>query len=37
LTTVVLGAGVIGVTTAYELARDGEEVILLDRQQGAAL
>ena len=28
---VVLGAGVIGVTTAYELARDGHEVIVVDR------
>ncbi len=28
---VVLGAGVIGVTTAYELACDGHEVIVVDR------
>ncbi|MBV9568800.1 MAG: D-amino acid dehydrogenase [Hyphomicrobiales bacterium] len=28
---VILGAGVIGVTTAYELARDGHEVTVLDR------
>lgn len=27
----VLGAGVIGVTTAYELARDGHEVTVVDR------
>ena len=27
----VLGAGIIGVTTAYELARDGHEVTVLDR------
>lgn len=28
----VLGAGVVGVTTAWELLRDGHEVILLDRR-----
>src|SRR5262245_14057926 len=28
----VLGAGVVGVTTAYELARDGHEVAVIDRQ-----
>ncbi len=28
---VVLGAGVIGVTTAYELAKDGHEVMVIDR------
>jgi len=28
---VVLGAGVIGVTTAYELAKDGHEVTVLER------
>ena len=33
----VLGAGVIGVTTAYELARAGHEVTVLDRQPGPAL
>lgn len=27
----VLGAGVVGVTTAYELARDGFEVTVIDR------
>jgi D-amino-acid dehydrogenase len=32
----VLGGGVIGVTTAYELARDGHEVTVLDRQPQAA-
>ena len=32
----ILGAGVIGVTTAYYLARDGHEVTLLDRQSEAA-
>jgi D-amino-acid dehydrogenase len=37
LTTVVLGAGIVGVTTAWELARDGHEVVLVDRQPGAAL
>lgn len=33
---VVIGAGVIGVTTAYELARDGHEVIVLDRMSEPA-
>jgi D-amino-acid dehydrogenase len=33
---VVLGGGVIGVTTAYYLARDGHEVTVLDRQPQAA-
>ncbi|MFZ1726466.1 MAG: D-amino acid dehydrogenase [Albidovulum sp.] len=31
---VVMGAGVIGVTTAYYLAKQGAEVIVLDRQAG---
>jgi D-amino-acid dehydrogenase len=34
---VVLGAGVIGVTTAWWLARAGAEVVVLDRQPGPAL
>lgn len=34
---VVMGAGVIGVTTAYYLARQGAEVIVLDRQVGPGL
>jgi D-amino-acid dehydrogenase len=33
----VLGAGVIGVTTAHYLAEDGHEVTVLDRQPGPAL
>ncbi|MET4177149.1 D-amino-acid dehydrogenase [Bradyrhizobium sp. LA6.1] len=33
----VLGAGVIGVTTAYQLARSGHEVTVVDRQPGPAL
>src|SRR3546814_559830 len=33
----VLGAGVIGVTTAYYLHRAGHEVVIIDRQPGAAL
>lgn len=33
----VLGAGVIGVTTAYYLAKAGHEVTVLDRQPGSAL
>ena len=34
---VVLGAGVIGVTSAWYLARQGHEVTVLDRQPGPAL
>ena len=34
---VVLGAGVIGVTTAYYLSRAGHEVVVVDRQPGPAL
>src|SRR4029077_1148245 len=33
----VLGAGVIGVTAAYELAGDGHEVTVVDRQPAPAL
>jgi D-amino-acid dehydrogenase len=33
----VLGGGVIGVTTAWFLARDDHEVTLLEREQGVAL
>ena len=34
---VILGAGVIGVTSAWYLAKAGHEVTVLDRQAGAAL
>ena len=34
---VILGAGVIGVTSAYYLARAGHEVTVIDRQPGPAL
>ena len=34
---VVMGAGVIGVTTAYYLAKAGAEVVVLDRQPGPGL
>ena len=34
---VVLGAGVIGVTSAYQLAKAGHEVTVIDRQTGPAL
>ncbi|PWE54078.1 D-amino acid dehydrogenase [Metarhizobium album] len=34
---IVLGAGVIGVTTAYQLAKSGHDVTVVDRQQGPAL
>jgi D-amino-acid dehydrogenase len=33
----ILGGGVIGVTSAYFLARDGHEVTVVDRQPGPAL
>ena len=33
----VMGSGVIGVTTAYYLARDGHEVIVVDQHDHAAL
>jgi D-amino-acid dehydrogenase len=33
----VLGAGIVGVTTAYELATDGHEVVVIDRQDKAAM
>ena len=32
----VIGAGVIGVTTAYELAADGHEVVVFERRGGVA-
>ncbi|MFY8016994.1 MAG: FAD-dependent oxidoreductase, partial [Inhella sp.] len=34
---VVLGAGIVGVTTAWYLLQDGHEVVLVDRQPDAAL
>jgi D-amino-acid dehydrogenase len=34
---VVLGAGVLGLATAYYLRRDGREVIVVDRNDGVAL
>ncbi|MBM3508971.1 MAG: D-amino acid dehydrogenase [Alphaproteobacteria bacterium] len=34
---IVLGAGVIGVATAYYLHRDGHDVTVVDRQKGAGL
>lgn len=30
----VLGAGVVGITTAYQLQQDGHEVVVVDRQPG---
>jgi D-amino-acid dehydrogenase len=33
----VLGGGVIGATAAYELAGDGHQVTLIERQSGVAL
>ena len=37
MTIIVLGAGVIGVMTAYYLARLGHEVVVLERNAGPAL
>src|SRR5258708_34488379 len=34
--TVIMGAGVIGVTNAYYLAREGHQVTVIDRQPEAA-
>ena len=34
---IVLGAGIVGVTSAYQLARAGHEVTVVDRQAGPAL
>ena len=34
---IVLGSGVIGVTTAYFLARDGHQVTVLERNNSSAL
>ncbi|WP_417434063.1 D-amino acid dehydrogenase [Hoeflea sp.] len=34
---IVMGAGVIGVTTAYYLAKGGAQVVVLDRQNGPGL
>ena len=31
---IVVGAGIIGVTTAYELATEGFEVLVLERRGG---
>jgi len=33
---VILGGGVVGVTTAYQLQKDGHEVVLLERQMQVA-
>src|SRR5579875_2263420 len=32
----VMGGGVVGVTTAYQLLQDGHEVVLLEREAGFA-
>ncbi|TIT71739.1 MAG: FAD-dependent oxidoreductase, partial [Mesorhizobium sp.] len=33
---IVLGGGVVGVTTAYQLQKDGHEVALIERQPQVA-
>ena len=33
----ILGAGIVGLTTAYQLTRDGHEVIVVDRQADVSL
>lgn len=33
----VLGAGIIGVTSAYQLAKAGHEVVVIDRQSAPAM
>jgi D-amino-acid dehydrogenase len=33
----VMGGGIVGVTTAYQLMQDGHEVVLVERREGAAL
>jgi D-amino-acid dehydrogenase len=35
--TIVLGAGIVGVTSAYQLARAGHDVTVIERQPGPAL
>jgi D-amino-acid dehydrogenase len=32
---IIIGAGLIGVTTAYFLRRRGHEVLVIDREEGA--
>jgi D-amino-acid dehydrogenase len=32
----IMGGGVVGVTTAYQLLKDGHDVVLLERQDGVA-
>lgn len=34
---IVLGAGVIGTTTAYKLAMDGHDVTVIDAEDGVAM
>lgn len=33
----VMGGGIVGVTTAYQLLQDGHEVVLIERREGVAL
>ena len=35
--TIILGAGIIGISTAWHLRERGHEVTVIDRQPGAAL
>ncbi len=33
----IMGGGIVGVTTAYQLVQDGHEVVLVERREGAGL
>ena len=37
MNVIVLGAGIVGITSAYQLARAGHQVTVVDRQPGPAL
>ena len=37
MSTIIVGAGLVGTMTAYFLAKDGHEVTLVERREGPAL
>ncbi len=37
MTTIVIGAGVVGLLTAFELYKDGHDVLIVERREGAGL